>query len=459
MTQPPAFDAPPILPDQQRRRTRTAVAWTVIVLCLVVTFVLRHQFRQNAAVRESDAAGELGLRLASRVLVGHKAALQSLGQSLESAQETLDEQLNQIKAAAQSPRHRLMAAPVIAEIRGADEAIRYIDQIPGAEGDLRSDAKIIRAIYTRGADTLIRDQRLEVEDRYGWSGTLALSWQLPADDPLRRQAITPALRTFVTMVAAVVGVVALVAIGLGLLILAIVWARKGRLTTALEMPSFDPGLLVQAFAVYLVWFLVASLLQGLLGGARGPWSPWIVLAGLAPLAIFYPILRGVRTGELRRAVGWNAGRGLFREIGAGITGYVAGLPIVVVGFFLTWLLSRILATQPSHPAVEMISREPWKILLLLGLAVVYAPIVEELLFRGALYGGTRSTRGIIVSSLIVSAVFAAMHPRGIAGIPVLMSIAVVFALMREWRGSLIAPIVAHAINNGTIIGFLILAAA
>ena len=32
-----------------------------------------------------------------------------------------------------------------------------------------------------------------------------------------------------------------------------------------------------------------------------------------------------------------------------------------------------------------------------------------------------------------------------------------FALLREWRDSLIAPMVGHAINNGVIVGFMWLA--
>jgi membrane protease YdiL (CAAX protease family) len=32
-----------------------------------------------------------------------------------------------------------------------------------------------------------------------------------------------------------------------------------------------------------------------------------------------------------------------------------------------------------------------------------------------------------------------------------------FALLREWRGSLIAPMTAHALNNGIVMTFLIVA--
>ena len=47
--------------------------------------------------------------------------------------------------------------------------------------------------------------------------------------------------------------------------------------------------------------------------------------------------------------------------------------------------------------------------------------------------------------------------RMLAAIPVLLLASVfIFALMREWRGSLIAPMTAHALHNGTLLTLLLL---
>jgi membrane protease YdiL (CAAX protease family) len=51
-------------------------------------------------------------------------------------------------------------------------------------------------------------------------------------------------------------------------------------------------------------------------------------------------------------------------------------------------------------------------------------------------------------------IFAALHPQGFLAIPALASIGMGFSLLREWRDSLIAPMVAHAINNGILVGML-----
>jgi len=59
--------------------------------------------------------------------------------------------------------------------------------------------------------------------------------------------------------------------------------------------------------------------------------------------------------------------------------------------------------------------------------------------------------------VIMGVLFAAIHPQGLATIPALAGLAIGFALIREWRGSLIAPMAAHAMHNGILVGFMWLA--
>lgn len=90
--------------------------------------------------------------------------------------------------------------------------------------------------------------------------------------------------------------------------------------------------------------------------------------------------------------------------------------------------------------------------MVLGLlsAVVWAPIVEETLFRGALYRFLRTRIGVVAAVLLSAAVFGAIHPYGGTGLVHVAVLGVLFACLREWRGSLIAPVVAHALHNGSI---------
>ena len=57
---------------------------------------------------------------------------------------------------------------------------------------------------------------------------------------------------------------------------------------------------------------------------------------------------------------------------------------------------------------------------------------------------------VLFAAIVSSFVFAAIHPQGLFGIPILMTLAIVFALAREWRGSLRPSMIAHAmVNAGT----------
>jgi uncharacterized protein len=89
------------------------------------------------------------------------------------------------------------------------------------------------------------------------------------------------------------------------------------------------------------------------------------------------------------------------------------------------------------------------LLLLLAVGAVVAPVVEELFFRGLLYGYLRDRRGIAAAVVVSSAVFAVMHfipPL----MPSLFVFGVVLALVYERYGSLYPAIALHALNNAVI---------
>ena len=111
---------------------------------------------------------------------------------------------------------------------------------------------------------------------------------------------------------------------------------------------------------------------------------------------------------------------------------------------------------PSHPIISTaLSGSLWAWVQMIFVACVLAPLVEETMFRGALYQhlrelgpGVSKWLRVTFSVLVSGFVFAAIHPQGWLGVPVLMSLATAFALSREWRGSLVPAMIAHGINNG-----------
>ena len=58
--------------------------------------------------------------------------------------------------------------------------------------------------------------------------------------------------------------------------------------------------------------------------------------------------------------------------------------------------------------------------------------------------------------LISAFIFAVIHPQGLTAVPAIMALGATFALIREWRGSIIASATAHALNNSLMISLLVL---
>jgi membrane protease YdiL (CAAX protease family) len=88
------------------------------------------------------------------------------------------------------------------------------------------------------------------------------------------------------------------------------------------------------------------------------------------------------------------------------------------------------------------------------LVTVIAPIAEEVLFRGFMFGALRNWRGPIVSAVITGIVFGAIHAGG-TEVEFLVPLALlgVFLALLRWRtGSLLPCMVVHAFNNSIAFG-------
>ena len=79
--------------------------------------------------------------------------------------------------------------------------------------------------------------------------------------------------------------------------------------------------------------------------------------------------------------------------------------------------------------------------------VVAAPIVEEIIFRGWLYGKLRAKLNAVTSIIIVSVLFGIMHFQWNVGVNV-FALSVVLCGLREITGTIYAGILTHMIKNG-----------
>src|SRR5690606_29996741 len=113
--------------------------------------------------------------------------------------------------------------------------------------------------------------------------------------------------------------------------------------------------------------------------------------------------------------------------------------------------------MPQNPVIDMVfgSSDPWKIVLFFLLASLWAPLVEEAVFRGALYRHLRSRWAWPLAAAVTALAFGFMHGYPVLLLGPVISLGFGFALLREWRGSIISSMTAHCIHNAGVLMILL----
>ncbi|MEO1230558.1 MAG: CPBP family intramembrane glutamic endopeptidase [Myxococcota bacterium] len=218
-------------------------------------------------------------------------------------------------------------------------------------------------------------------------------------------------------------------------------------------PTAAPSPQVQAsdgLTAALFFFILQA--AGFAGATALEVSPWTA-AGYAFAGAGALVAVGVGTMILRRPlrgsdVGWamprGAGRTLLEAFGWAAAAVVVALSYTLLAAQWPWL-SEQLQANGVLPAPEA-SDLPAVVLLVCAAA----PIFEELIFRGVLQSGLRTSLSPGPAMLGASLVFAAVHPPAAAPPVFLMSLCAACAFERT--RSLLAPILVHAAYNGAVLG-------
>src|SRR5262249_41146205 len=96
---------------------------------------------------------------------------------------------------------------------------------------------------------------------------------------------------------------------------------------------------------------------------------------------------------------------------------------------------------------ELLWASPRRVVLETLDASVWAPIVEEITFRGLLYGTLRTRLSVVPAALLSAALFTLPHGYGLSGSASVLVSGILWALAYEWTGSLLPGLAAHAANN------------
>lgn len=88
-------------------------------------------------------------------------------------------------------------------------------------------------------------------------------------------------------------------------------------------------------------------------------------------------------------------------------------------------------------------RDRWAVLVM---AVVVAPVAEEVIFRGFLYSTAKKYAGAFVSAVATSLLFAGLHGH-MPSVPALFTLAMCLVLAYEKTGTLLVPMIMHSVFN------------
>ncbi|MEQ1905839.1 MAG: type II CAAX endopeptidase family protein, partial [Pirellulaceae bacterium] len=387
---------------------------------------------------------------------------------------------------------RLARAILIAETESVPAALQAISELqldiektnysPTKKQERLLDT-VSKLLQTRNANAQFTAEDIPAEEsqllieEFGWIGKLGMNPKATRDVANRKEVEAAASKTSIVLVGGLIGGV-LWGIGgfVAAAVVAFVLLYRG-FRPKCETQSGREVVYLETFAIWMVAIVVgqiavAIVIAGFLrqaGGAREEIlrntlmvMPIVFLGSL--LILFWPVLNGIPFRVVRRDIGWYGNPII--ESAWGFWSYLSGFPVLLFGFLMTLLVLGIMSflSPPAnelagveimgHPIQEELSTGGFMVGIVFFLTTVCAPIVEETFFRGVFYrylrDSTRLTGAIsrmTIAALTNSVIFAAIHPQGFAGIPVLTALAVVMSVLREYRGSLWGSMFIHAIHN------------
>jgi CAAX protease family protein len=213
-----------------------------------------------------------------------------------------------------------------------------------------------------------------------------------------------------------------------------------------------PVAIVAAFAVAIVGGVVVAIVAGATGADLEHPPPAVNIvatfvqdgAFIATALLFadhfgglVPAQLGLRRARLRPALGWSA--------------------VTLFAFFVAsgvWASLVNIHQKDELPSDLGVHQSTVALVAVCVLVTVVAPIAEELLFRGYVFGALRGWRGPWVAAVLTGIVFGAIH---VASAPVVFLfplgvLGFMLCLLRWRTGSLLPCMAVHAFNNSIAFG-------
>ncbi|MFA5255824.1 MAG: CPBP family intramembrane glutamic endopeptidase [Candidatus Omnitrophota bacterium] len=171
-----------------------------------------------------------------------------------------------------------------------------------------------------------------------------------------------------------------------------------------------------------------------------------ILDTLAVVFIIYFTV--IRYREPLAALGVSA-RNFLKNIFYGVVGYLALVPVLILLLMIIAVIINVTKYVPERqPVVELFMKEKGVAFLTYSslFAAIIGPIIEELFFRGFLYGALKKYIGIFWAMTATAALFAALHAHIVGFFPI-MALGILLAYIYEKTGTLVSSVTIHMIHN------------
>lgn len=242
----------------------------------------------------------------------------------------------------------------------------------------------------------------------------------------------------------------------------VVFEDGGRLRTE-KFSAVDALAAAFLSALFVLLVLEAIRAPGAAPSQAIPSAGRMITGVVSSTAILMILVGGILGGLSARRIRWRDVFGLGRQSPGAVLGLAVlllalALPLVTASTVLSRLvlaaggseddssqeLVRFLGTSGSHTARWVVAAS----------AVVGAPVLEEFIFRGYLYGVVRRYAGVTTGVIFNAALFAAIHTH-LPSFGGLFVLAVCLTLAYEWTGSIFVPITMHALFNASSVVMLL----
>lgn len=162
------------------------------------------------------------------------------------------------------------------------------------------------------------------------------------------------------------------------------------------------------------------------------------------------VFRPNALAALPRFPGPDAVRAVRMGLGWGVVAWIGASLVSAAVVTLLEALGLDVAPQAAEQALGLV--EPWVAVLAI---VILAPIAEELFFRGVVFNAVLRERGPRLAYIGSAALFAVIHLSIVALLPIFL-LGLALAWVYDRTGSLLAPIVMHAVVNGISVAIALL---